>query len=342
MKLFEKRIGLLIDLFYCLVFTPLILFLGQTYYWVSYCPEFAYLLVAWLYVSYFIIRWCNIPKLFVGRRYVIIGVILSAFIMGSYLLTLYHLPEVTFNASSLTALYDRIQESNRSHIVWLMCSLSIGYALSMSFIQELYHQLILKKEFEYQKNNAELAVYKAQINPHFLFNTLNSIYSLIIGTSEKAENAFIKFIDIVKYTYTSVDRETVSIREEINYIDNYIELQSLRLNHHTKVEWTYEVDDDEARIPPMLMLTFLENVFKYGISSKNDCRIDISLTLISGVLEFKTRNRIMKSADVLRRDAPVGIENCRARLNCLFPGKYTLEAVDENGYFTVNLKIQLS
>ena len=107
-----------------------------------------------------------------------------------------------------------------------MVPLVFGYApIWMSFIAELYRQIIVRKDLEYQRNNAELALYKAQINPHFLFNTLNSIYSLILGTSDKAEDAFMKFIDLVRYTYTSVDNETVSATTKSN-ISTTISLSS--------------------------------------------------------------------------------------------------------------------
>ncbi|MCM1356238.1 MAG: sensor histidine kinase [Staphylococcus sp.] len=342
MKILEKKIGLVINLIFCLVFMPLILVLAPVTSWLRYYPEFTYLMIGWLYAAYFIVRFLNLPKLFIEKKYLALTAVISSYIICTYLLTLYPIPEVTFNANALTELYHDIQTRSLTNIVWLTSSLVIGYALSMSFIQELYHQLILKREFEFQKNNAELAVYKAQINPHFLFNTLNSIYSLIIGTSDKAEDAFIKFIDIVKYTYTSVDTEKVPLKEEIKYITNYIDLQSMRLNDHTTVRWSHEVDDDTAMIPPMIMITFLENVFKYGTSSHTDCTIDISLTLNGGILGFHTRNRIMKRAEAVRQSPPVGLTNCRARLNSLFPATHSLDVTEKDDEFIVDLKIQLA
>lgn len=341
MKLFEKNIGIIINLFFALVFMPLILVLGPTAHWLNYCPGFICALVAWLYASYFILRVINLPKLFMERKYPALAAIMIVLIGCSYLFTLYRLPEVTFNTTSLTLLYHEIQASSQSNIVWLTCSLVFGYAISMSFIQELYRQIIVRKDLEYQRNNAELALYKAQINPHFLFNTLNSIYSLILGTSDKAEDAFMKFIDLVRYTYTSVDNETVSASDEIKYIDNYIALQSLRLNSHTKVNWKYDIDDGQTSLPPMIMMTFLENVFKYGVSATQDCEISISLEIHDHQLHFATENSLMKHADKFRTDMPVGIDNCRARLNVLFPARHSLTAEENGGKFRVDLKIQL-
>ena len=342
MKFFEKKINRLIDLIFCLVFMPVVIVLSPAYYWLSDWPQFTWLLIACLYADYFAVRLLRTPKLFVERKYWQIAAILIVLVIGNYFLTQYRLPEVTFNAESLTALYNQIRNYSQAIGVWLMFSLVMGYALSMSFIQELYQQLMLKKEFELQKNTAQLAVYKAQINPHFLFNTLNSLYSLLIGTSERAETAFVKFIELVRYTYTGVDRDTVAIGDEIRYIGNYIDLQSLRLNSHTKVEWSHDVDDEKATIPPMIMMTFLENVFKYGVSAHRDCLIRIRLTLKDGLLEFYTENDIVKRVDELRSEAPVGLENCRGRLTSLFPDAWELLTEERDGKFIVNLKIRLS
>ena len=91
-----------------------------------------------------------------------------------------------------------------------------------------------------------------------MFNTLNSLYSLVIGTSEKAEDAFIKFTELLKYTYVTIEKDMVALKDEIDYIQNYIDLQTIRLNEHTSVDWQYDVEDEMVKVPPMLMLTFVE------------------------------------------------------------------------------------
>ena len=139
----------------------------------------------------------------------------------------------------------------------------------------------------------------------------------MIGTSEKAENAFVKFTELLKYTYTTVDNELVAIAEEMSYIRNYIDLQMIRLDGHTGVEWDCSVDDPDMLIPPMLFLTFVENAFKYGTSTSKDCTISISLRLADGRLTFSTANRIMRHRQEFTSDMPVGLVNCRNRLDCL-------------------------
>lgn len=202
--------------------------------------------------------------------------------------------------------------------------------------------MLLQSIVENQRDKAELALYKAQINPHFLFNTLNSLYSLVIGTSQKAEDAFIKFTELLKYTYITAENDWVTISDEINYINNYIDLQLIRLNSHTNVIRYCSVDDETASIPPMIFLTFVENTFKYGASTSQNCDIIIKLHLNKGILIFETENKIVKHSDEFRKDMPVGINNCKNRLSVLFPDRYSLNIQEHNGIFRVFLKIDMN
>ena len=217
----------------------------------------------------------------------------------------------------------------------------ICYSITAAFIKELYRRLLMQNIVENQRDKAELALYKAQINPHFLFNTLNSLYSLIIGTSQKAEDAFIKFTELLKYTYMTVRSDRVTITDEINYINNYIDLQLIRLDRHTRVVRDFSTDDADAGIAPMIFLTFVENAFKYGASINTECYIFIKLRLRDGILRFETRNRILKHSDEFRLTMPTGIENCRNRLSGLYPGAYTLDIAETGGVFNVELTIRL-
>ena len=137
------------------------------------------------------------------------------------------------------------------------------------------------------------------------------------------------------------DRELVALDEETQYIRNYIDLQMLRLNEHTEVRWHADIDGGPAQIPPMLLLTFVENAFKYGASTSKDCLIEIDLTLSGGVLTLRTRNAVMKHADMFRTEVPAGIENCRGRLEALYPGKYSLATSDRDGHFELDLTVKL-
>ncbi len=320
---------------------PVLILLGRAHYWVKDWPLFFALACLFLYGCYFTLKYIDIPRLLIERDYRRIGIAVGGLTLANYLLTCYPLPAMDFVTPSMSAYQTQVRNYSVSLSLWLMYSLVMGYALTMSFVRELYKQLLQKRQIEAQRDKAKLAVFKAQISPHFLFNTLNTLYSLVIGTSQKAEDAFIKFTEIMKYTYVTIDNEYVPLKDEIAYIQNYVDLQKIRLNGHTKVMWECDVDDDTTMIPPMLMLTFVENAFKYGASTSRDCTVILRLGLRHGRLEFETQNYVMKHADEFRDEVPVGIENCRARLSGIYQDGYTLVTSEEHGIFRVNLKINL-
>lgn len=339
MKSIEKKGSLLLNLFFCLIFMPALLMLGPARPWMGQWPLFFAMVCAWLYGCYFAVLRLDIPRMILTRHYLRLAAVAAVFIAVTWLLTNFPLPQVEFVTPSLSLYQTQVRNFSVTLTIWLMFTLVMGYSLALSLLKTIYRQMLLKRRIEAERDKAELELFKAQISPHFLFNTLNSLYSLVIGTSEKAENAFVKFTGLLQYTYVTIRRETVALSDEIDYIGNYIDLQLLRLNSCTDVRWTHSVDDPQMAVPPMLLITFVENAFKYGASTTRPCTIELSLHVDHGKLHFATRNRIMRHSDTYRRDIPVGIENCRARLEGLFPGHHSLVTDESNGLFTLTLTI---
>ncbi|MCC8071550.1 MAG: sensor histidine kinase [Bacteroidales bacterium] len=341
MKSLEHKSSLLLDVFFCAVFMPILVLLGPAHNWLGQWPLFSILACAFLYGCYFLLMRINVPHLLIARRIGVIGGVLAGLTLLNYLLSLYPLPEVEFVTPSLSEYQTSVRNFGVSITLWLMFSLVIGYALTVSFVKEMYDQLLLRKKIEAQRNKAELAMFKAQISPHFMFNTLNSLYGLVLSGSQKTEEAFVKFTELLRYTYVTVDKDLVTLREEVDYIQNYIDLQRLRLNECTITKWECLLDDDTLQVPPMLMLTFVENAFKYGASTSQPCVITIRISQHDDTLEFETINQVMKHSEDFRRDVPTGIENCRSRLSNLFPERFALKTEEVNGVFKVFLKLQL-
>lgn len=340
MKSLEARTSHILDIVFCVVFMPLLVFLGPAHHWMGEWPVFFAIVCLYLCGCYFLIKRLNVPQLMLDRRYALIAGVAVGLTVCNYALSWYPHPKMDFVIPSMSEYQTSVRNYSVSLSLWLMFFAVMCYALTISFITELYSQLLVRKEIENQRNRAELAVFKAQISPHFLFNTLNSLYSLVIGTSQKAEDAFIKFTELLKYTYLTIGNETVPLRDEITYIRNYIDLQTIRLNRHTRIDWNHDVDNPSLKVPPMIFLTFVENAFKYGASTSRDCEVRISLTACQGVIGFETCNSIMKHRDEFRTEVPVGISNCRARLDGLFPGRYTLSTGETDGRFIVKLTIK--
>ena len=328
------KIAVYIDLFFCIIILPLIIMLVPVDRWIVHHPNFTLILILYLYALYFTYRKVNIPSLFIQRKFGRILLLLGILLGITELISVYPLPENS--DSSLTINFRR---HLRAQTVWFFFLIVTGFSLSISLSFELFRQIFSKQELETEKDKAELALYKAQINPHFLFNTLNTLYGLILTQSDRTESAFIKFANILKYMYSQTTAETIAISNEIDYIAQYIDLQLLRLNRHTRVTFEHHTDNGQIQIPPMILITFVENAFKYGTSSDEDCEIFIRITVKEGVLQFETENDIMKEKPT--DDSAIGIENCRKRLELQYPGRFTLSVRHENNRFKIRLTIHL-
>lgn len=329
----RKRTTIFIDILFCGGLLPLIILLLPVERWFDKYPVFTVSLFVYLYALYYAIRRIHLPALFFRRKYWrIFCFVVIAFGVAQLL------SQFPFETEA-TRLPSEVRTDMRARTVWLLTLVVFGFSLSVELLIELLRQAVIRKDIEAEKQKAELALYKAQINPHFLFNTLNSIYGLVISKSDLTERAVAKFAALLQYMYKRTTAETIAIHEEVDYISHYIDLQSLRLNHHTHVVWETDIDDEQAQVPPMLLITFVENAFKYGASPSVDCEIVICLSLHQGHLCFRSENALMRDSG--DNDTLVGIENCRSRLSLLYPQRFTLEAGKMGEKFQVYLNIHL-
>ncbi|MGK6349721.1 sensor histidine kinase [Parapedobacter sp. DT-150] len=196
-----------------------------------------------------------------------------------------------------------------------------------------------RKSLENEKLNAELAFLKSQINPHFLFNSLNNIYSLAYQKSDKTPEAILKLSEIMRYMLYESNEETVLLEEEINYLKNYIELQKLRFKEHVYVDLRVDVEGEEHRIMPLLLISFLENAFKHGVSTDMSKPIRINIDVHGGRLHFKAENA--KSQFNKDQTKGVGLTNLKRRLQLGYPGKHTIDIVESEHYYSSELFIYL-
>jgi len=214
----------------------------------------------------------------------------------------------------------------------------MGMGTALSSIKEL--QLTEKRAIiaEADRANAELSFLKAQINPHFLYNTLNNIYTLCITGSENAAESIMKLSNIMRYVTDEAEANYVSLQGELDCIGDFIDLQKLRLGK--KVSLSYKVTGDPSGhlISPLILMTFIENVFKYGLSNHLEAPIAVSIDILEDKILFKSENRIFENKGDHDR-LGVGIKNTKQRLDHLYPGKYLLNIDDKNGAFKVELSI---
>ena len=198
-----------------------------------------------------------------------------------------------------------------------------------------------RQETENEKLNTELSFLRSQVNPHFFFNTLNNIYSLAVVKSEQTAPAVMKLSSIMRYILTETQSNFVPIENEIDFIKNFIDLQLVRLTDKVHVNFNAETDDAQIQIAPLLFISFVENAFKYGISTKEKTSIDIQLHATTHKVSFAVTNTIVKADNGIIDKTGIGINNVKRRLELLYPDKYTLSLVDNGTDFIVHLDILL-
>ena len=192
---------------------------------------------------------------------------------------------------------------------------------------------------ESDKTSAELSFLKAQINPHFLFNTLNNIYTLAVMQDENAPESILKLSNIMRYVTDDAMEDFVPLQYEVDCINDYIELQRLRLGDKTTVDMKVSGLTEGKVIAPLILMTFIENVFKYGISKHEPSTVSINILGHENGISFYCQNRIFPDKTGTEREG-IGLKNVKQRLAYLYPGKHVLNINTENQLFTVNLILQ--
>ncbi|AEW02441.1 hypothetical protein A4D02_00365 [Niastella koreensis] len=214
--------------------------------------------------------------------------------------------------------------------------MTIALGMAIQVTRQWRNSLQQVARAEADRAHAELSFLKAQINPHFLFNTLNNIYSLATTKNEKTADSIMKLSNIMRYVTDDVSKHYVPLQLEVDCIHDFIELQRLRLNKKTQVEFSVKGTLEDKTIVPLLLITFVENVFKYGISSHESATITIQLTADERSITFYCHNKIFIPAGTPQRTG-IGIANAKKRLEHLYPNKHLLNITNENGFFSVEL-----
>jgi len=236
------------------------------------------------------------------------------------------LPRQPFHDHSVFRSF-RIEESLTKFLVVLVLSLLLRTS-------ELW------KKSQEEKQKAELSYLKSQVNPHFLFNTLNGIYSLALDESKKTPDAIVRLSELMRYVITDISKDYVPLQQEIEHLMNYVELQKLRLEETVKINFDVTDQTEGLLIAPLLLIPFVENAFKYGINSKSISQIDIKLFVEKDRMEFQVKNKI-EPFPGLSAQTGTGLENVKKRLELTYPGNFELAIHDNHQDFNVILILKL-
>ncbi|WP_316769491.1 sensor histidine kinase [Pedobacter frigiditerrae] len=197
----------------------------------------------------------------------------------------------------------------------------------------------IQRNLESEKKDMELQFLKSQLNPHFLFNSLNNIYSLAYQKSEKTADAILKLSEIMRYMIYESNDSWVDLSKEVEYVTSFVELQKLRFKDGASVVITINGEIDGQKIVPLILISFVENAFKHGVANEPEDPIKINIIANQKILHFSVSNKKSKT----NKDAMggVGLNNVERRLQLLYPDRYKLNIVNSATHYTTELMLDL-
>lgn len=291
------------------------------------------------YLNYSIL----VPKLLLNNKIVVY--VLASFIfifLSVFLIDYFIQPDLPSHFELPKELVDNRLRPKRGpfnplSIFATMLLFAVGTCIRL--VVEWYKNEKVKKEIELQRVQTEISFLKAQLNPHFLFNSLNSIYSLANKKSDDTTEAIVTLAELMRYMIYETDKELVPLQDELNYIKNYISLQNLRLKDSSGVRVNIYGNIDH-KIEPLLLISFIENAFKYGTDYNGKTDIRIRIEVKDDNLDFEVSNYVsMHKKDL--QNSGIGLKNVVNRLNLQYSKSHTLTFTEENKQYKVRLLLKL-
>ncbi|WP_405607388.1 sensor histidine kinase [Polaribacter sp. Asnod1-A03] len=302
----------------------------------DYFFRFSIFLIAF-YLNYYIF----VPKILLKKQflYYIITAILSS-ILFIFLIefTIPKPPDQHFQ-NNIAHNFDNGYSIYKSFPTLILLLLFFTLSTSIKLGFEWYKSEKEKVLIETQKASSELSFLKAQLNPHFLFNTLNSIYALANKKSENTTLSIVTLSELMRYTIYEASENKVSLKKEVEHIKNYISLQLLRLKDSSGVKLNIH-GNLNYKIEPLLLISFIENAFKYGTDFKGKTNIIIKITVKDEELHLYVYNTSTKHK-TKSENSGIGLVNIKNRLNILYPNSHDLNILNEKNSYIVNLIIKL-
>jgi len=331
-------------LFWIVVYFFYTYFLGYGSNNTDYVNKFSlFLMPVTIGVSYFFLYFL-IPKyLLTQKQGLFLLYSIYTFIVSAYLIILSILYAlvflIEFNADETSPLTKTLPFIILG--VYFVAFMVIIFGLILHNYKSIVKNEDLKSKFlqtQLQLKEQELKFLKMQIHPHFLFNSLNTIYGFALKKEDETPEMILKLSNLLDYILYQVKKPKVSLKEEIAHIKEYIELEKIRFRDTLNIEFKSQIDDEQVEIPPMLLLPFVENAFKHGGIINGVLTLVIEVTFLKGNLSFLVKNSInFKSKE---DEKGIGLNTVEKRLDLLFKNSYDLTVKSENDWFEVYLNIQ--
>lgn len=289
------------------------------------------LLLAFFYANYLYL----LPRLyFVNKKYLYFGCVVLCYIVIDYL------PLLLIRGEGVASVGMPSPPVTPCILPMLPNGALFSFMLviSLGFLLKVNERLV---NIQNEKLKTEIAYLRSQINPHFLFNTLNTLYALALEKSDSAPEAILRLSSMMRYMVTESSRENVSLEKEMEYLKNYISLQQFRMEGETPFSFVVTGDPVGKSISPLLLIPFIENAFRYGLNPEQESFIVINIDITADELLLKIKNNKVKAKMINDENTGQGIENTAKRLEYLYPDKHKLLIFDDEHTFTVNLSIKL-
>lgn len=293
-------------------------------------------MLVFFYLNYYLL----VPRIYFPKKYSLyILLVILAFIMIT------GFPNILFPASPGPEMHGppphRPDPPGWTESVFRHVSHNLFLFLVVLFLSMMLRIRDQWKILREEKLSAELSYLKAQVNPHFLFNTLNSIYALSIEKSDYTPAAIVKLSGMMRYVLSESAHTHTSLENEIRYIGDYITLQKIRFGNTLHIDYRAEGNTDGLNIAPLLLIPFIENAFKYGVSPEENSRIQVHITVQIPAITMTVINRKIQVSGQEAPESGTGIANARKKLELLYPGKHTLKIDNGKEEFQVLLRILL-
>lgn len=217
----------------------------------------------------------------------------------------------------------------------------VGISCSYRIIIDHLKQQKNNKEKETENLKTELSFLRSQISPHFMFNVLNNLVSLARKKSDKMESALLQLSSLLRYMLYEGNQGRISLRQEVKYLQGYIDLQKLRFGDDVDIEFNVKGDVDEFELEPMLLIPFVENAFKHGMGTIQNPSIRIYMEVMDKKLHFEVENDIPPVGESKDASSGIGLANTTRRLDLLYNNLYDLKVSQENQKYLVKLKLEM-
>ncbi len=343
-KLYRWMVHLFIWIVYTLAFAAIYAFFYESVSLSRSIPQ--YLMTAWIdaVAAYFTVYFL-IPKYLLKRRFS--GFVLCFFISAAVLSLS---QRAVLGYLTYPLIYPEYTEVFRFFRFNPLLTFFNIYVMTFIFasvkmFEYWYYNQMQNKELQKQKMESELKFLKSQIHPHFLFNTLNNLYALTLDRSEKAPEVVVKLSDLLSYMLYECNADYVALDKEVQLLKDYLDLEKIRYHNELNCDFATTGDVGSKFIPPLLLLPFVENAFKHGLSKKAESPwIRIRLNVDEEFLNFMVENNkpTKEQVDEARYTEGIGLQNVRRRLELIYGENYALEVRSKKELFGIYLKIELN